>query len=67
MEYTIKDVTGITRLDDDNPKKIMYLKIKAFVPINKEIETHIENFESGQVIYLRGKFIACESWYMVYI
>jgi hypothetical protein len=49
-EYTIKEITGISRLDDDDPKKIIYLKIKAFIPISKEIETHVENFESGQVI-----------------
>ncbi|PKY21659.1 hypothetical protein RhiirB3_435321 [Rhizophagus irregularis] len=64
-EYSIKEITGISRLSDEDPTKIIYLKIKVFVPLDKEIETHIEEFENGQVIYLRGKFIACNGWYMV--
>jgi len=64
-EYVVKTITGISRLDDDDSDKVIYLNIKAFIPVNKEIETHIENFESGQVIFLRGKFIACENWYSV--
>ena len=61
----IKTITGISRLDDDDSSKVIYLNIKAFIPVNREVETHIENFENGQVIFLRGKFIACESWYSV--
>lgn len=64
-EYSIKEITGISRLSDEDPTKIIYLKIKAFVPLDKEIETHIEEYENGQVIYLRGKFIACNEWYTV--
>jgi hypothetical protein len=62
-EYSIKEITGISRLSDEDPTKIVYLKIKAFIPLDKEIETHIEDFENRQVIYLRGKFIGCNSWY----
>src|SRR4051812_26637362 len=65
-DYTIKEVTGVTRLDDNDPTKVTYLKIKAFIPINREIETHIEDFEIGQVVHLRGKFVACDSYYTVY-
>jgi hypothetical protein len=64
-EYNIKEVTGIVRLSDEDPSKIVYLKIKAFVPLDREIETHIEEFESSQVIYLRGKFIGNNGWYTV--
>ena len=64
-DYTIKEITGIVRLSDEDPSKIIYLKIKAFIPLNKEIETHIEEFENSQVIYLRGKFIGCDGWYTV--
>ncbi|UZO18284.1 uncharacterized protein OCT59_009600 [Rhizophagus irregularis] len=64
-EYSIKEITGISRLSDEDPTKIIYLKIKAFVPLDKEIDTQIEEFENGQVIYLRGKFIACNGWYTV--
>ena len=64
-EFSIKEITGILRLSDEDPSKIIYLKIKAFIPLDKNIETHIEEFEAGQVISLRGKFIACNSWYTV--
>ncbi|GBC36760.2 hypothetical protein GLOIN_2v1586720 [Rhizophagus irregularis DAOM 181602=DAOM 197198] len=64
-EYSIKEITGISRLSDEDPTKIIYLKIKAFVPLDKEIDTQIEEFENGQVIYLRGKFIACNGWYTI--
>ena len=52
-EYMIKTITGISRLDDDDSSKVIYLNIKAFIPVNREVETHIENFENGQVIFLR--------------
>jgi hypothetical protein len=55
----IKTITRISRLDDDDSSKVIYLNIKAFIHVNREVETHIENFENGQVIFLRGKFIAC--------
>lgn len=64
-EYTIKEMTGVTRLDDEDPTKVIYLRIKAFIPIDRSIETHIEEFESGQVVHLRGKFVAFDSWYTV--
>ncbi|PKY58978.1 hypothetical protein RhiirA4_513997 [Rhizophagus irregularis] len=48
-EYSIKEITGISRLSDEDPTKIIYLKIKAFVPLDKEIDTQIEEFENGQV------------------
>ncbi|PKK66091.1 hypothetical protein RhiirC2_853136 [Rhizophagus irregularis] len=48
-EYSIKEITGISRLSDEDPTKIIYLKIKAFVPLDKEIDTQIEKFENGQV------------------
>lgn len=57
--YTIKEITGVTRLDDDDPAKVIYLKIKAFIPVDRDVETHIGEFEAGQVVYLRGKFVAC--------
>ncbi|PKY63234.1 hypothetical protein RhiirA4_491484, partial [Rhizophagus irregularis] len=45
----IKEITGISRLSDEDPTKIIYLKIKVFVPLNKEIETQIKEFENGQM------------------
>ncbi|PKY25288.1 hypothetical protein RhiirB3_388646 [Rhizophagus irregularis] len=49
-EYSIKEITGISRLSDEDPTKIIYLKIKAFVPLDKEIDTQIEEFENGQMM-----------------
>ena len=53
LKYNIKEITGIIRLNDEVPSKIVYLKINAFVPLDREIETNIEEFETSQVIYLR--------------
>ena len=54
-------MTGVTHLDDEDLTKVIYLRIKAFIPIDQSIETHIEEFESGQVVHLRGKFVAFDS------
>jgi hypothetical protein len=64
-EFNIKEFTGIVRLSDEDPSKIIYLKVKAFIPLDREIESNIEEFESSQVIYLRGKFIGRDGWYTV--
>ncbi|CAB4435262.1 unnamed protein product [Rhizophagus irregularis] len=50
-------------LDDDDPTKIVYLRVKAFIPIDENIPCQIEDFNKGQVIFLKGKFVACASWY----
>jgi hypothetical protein len=49
-EYSIKEITGIVKLSDEDPSKIIYLKIKAFVLLDREIENYIEEFENSQVI-----------------
>ena len=64
-EFIIKEITAISKLNDIDPVEIIYLRIKVFIPLNQEIETNIENFEIGQVILLKGKFIACKGWYSV--
>jgi hypothetical protein len=64
-EYTIKEIVGVVRLDDDDPTKINYLRVKAFIPSDPQIECKIEDFESRQVILLKGKFVDCDGWYTV--
>jgi len=64
-DYTIKEVTGVVRMNDDEPTDVIYLRIKAFIPTDRSIKSKIEEFESGQVIFVRGKFIGCEGWYTV--
>ena len=67
QDFTVKELTAVSRLSDDDPTKVVYLKVKGFVPSDREIETQIEDFEVGDVIFLRGKFVACEGWYSVCI
>jgi len=55
----------VSRLSDDDPTKVIYLRIKSFIPSNRDIEIQIEEFDKGDVIFLRGKFIACAGWYSV--
>jgi hypothetical protein len=46
----VKEITAVSRLD---ATKIVYLKVKAFIPSDRNIETHIEDFEKGDVIFVR--------------
>ncbi|RGB31409.1 hypothetical protein C1646_764096 [Rhizophagus diaphanus] len=49
QEYTIKEITGVIRIDGKDSTKAIYLKIKAFIPSDWNIETKIEDFEVDQV------------------
>ncbi|RHZ78018.1 hypothetical protein Glove_168g221 [Diversispora epigaea] len=60
-----EEITGVVRLDNNDFQKIMYLRIKAFVPLDPTIKTQIEEFEKEQVILLTGKFVANNGWYAV--
>ena len=65
-EFIVKEVTAISRLNEAEPTEIIYLRTRMFIPLNQEVETHIEDFEVGQVVFLKGKFIACtRGWYSV--
>ncbi|RGB24827.1 hypothetical protein C1646_772556 [Rhizophagus diaphanus] len=59
----VEEIIGITRTKDDDPTKVIYLKIKAFIPSDQNIESKIEDFENGQIIMVKGKFIRCDGWY----
>src|SRR5829696_5968633 len=63
--FTVKEITAVSRLSEDDPTKVSYLKIKAFIPLDREIETQIEDFNTEDVIFLRGKFMVCPGWYLV--
>ncbi|KAF0333101.1 hypothetical protein F8M41_016899, partial [Gigaspora margarita] len=65
QEYTVKDITGIVKLKDDEPSNIIYLNIKASIPLNDSSNNFIEAFQTGDVIYLKGKFVARDSYYTV--
>ncbi|PKY58751.1 hypothetical protein RhiirA4_513413 [Rhizophagus irregularis] len=62
QEFTVKEITAIAR---DDPTKIVYLRVKAFIPVDQNIPCQIEDFNKGQVIFLKEKFIVCASWYSV--
>jgi hypothetical protein len=55
QDYTVKEITGVTRFDDDDPTNVVYLRIKAFIPY-KNIECKIEDFEAehakGGILYM---------------
>ncbi|POG74673.1 hypothetical protein GLOIN_2v1476024 [Rhizophagus irregularis DAOM 181602=DAOM 197198] len=55
QDFTIKDITAVSRLDDQDPTKVLYLRIKAFIPSDNTFETQIEDFETGDIIFLKGK------------
>ena len=53
QEFTVKEITTVARLDDDDLTKIVY---KAFsVLVDQNISCQIEDFTNGQVIFLKGK------------
>ncbi|KAF0468036.1 hypothetical protein F8M41_025888 [Gigaspora margarita] len=61
QEFTIKEVIGIIRLSNDDPTNIIYLKIKAFIPVNETNNHYIESFGPGNVVFLKGKFVTTTS------
>lgn len=63
--FTVKDVTAVTRLSEQDPTKVSYLRVKAFVPLDEEVEHNIDEFGKDDVIYLKGKFVGCDDWYSV--
>lgn len=64
-DYTIKEITGIVKLSENDPTKIVFLRIKAFVPIDQDVESKIDSFETGNTILLKGKFVPFENYYIV--
>ena len=65
QDFTVKQITGVLRLDDNDPTNIIYLRIKAFIQSDHTIETQIDNFKNGDVVFLKGKFVTCTGWYSV--
>ncbi|CAG8852775.1 23220_t:CDS:2, partial [Gigaspora margarita] len=63
--FTVKEITCIVRLSNDDPTKIIYLKVKAFVPLNDTSNYYIESFSPGDVVFLKGKFVESENFYIV--
>ncbi len=65
QHFIVKEITGISRLDDDNLTKVTYLRIKAFISLDSTIKCHIKPFEKGDIIFLKGKFIAHDEYYFI--
>ncbi|GBB94781.1 hypothetical protein RclHR1_02410027 [Rhizophagus clarus] len=49
QEFTVKEITAVARLDDNNLTKIVYLRVKAFIPVEQNILCQIKDFSNGQV------------------
>ncbi|RHZ67591.1 hypothetical protein Glove_300g129 [Diversispora epigaea] len=64
-DYMVKEITGVVKMEDNNPNTIFYLKIKAFISLDENVQSHIGEFEKEQVIFMTGKFITCEGWFSV--
>jgi hypothetical protein len=64
---TVKEITAVSRLDDNYLTKIIYLKVKAFIPFDQNIPTQVGDFDKGDIIFLKGKFVECAGWYPVSI
>ncbi|GBB86739.1 hypothetical protein RclHR1_13130005 [Rhizophagus clarus] len=65
QEFTVKEITAVARLDDKDLTKIVYLRVKVFIPVDQNILCQIEDFSNGQVVFLKEKFVSCASWYSV--
>ena len=65
-DYTVKEITGVVRMDRNDSTKIIYLQIKAFIPLGEQLaDSKIQDFEVNDIIYLKGKFIGCPNYYLV--
>src|SRR4051794_27642592 len=59
------EITAIVKMSQEDPTMISYLRVKAFIPLNPSIKHQIDQVETGDVVYLKGKFIGCQNWYSV--
>ena len=64
-DYTVKEITGIVKLCKTDHEKIVFLRIKAFIPINQDRESKIDFFEVRNAILLKGKFVPFENYYII--
>ncbi|GBB96021.1 hypothetical protein RclHR1_26640001 [Rhizophagus clarus] len=47
QEFTVKEITAVARLDDNDPTKIVYLRVKAFILVDQNILYQIKDFSNG--------------------
>ncbi|CAB4402298.1 unnamed protein product [Rhizophagus irregularis] len=57
QDFTIEEIIGIMRIKDNNLTKVIYLKIKAFILSNQNIESKIKDFENKQIIMVNVTLI----------
>ncbi|RIB08860.1 hypothetical protein C2G38_2110080 [Gigaspora rosea] len=65
QEFIVKEMTAIVKTDNNDSTKVAFLKTKIFIPINEMATHHIGQFEIGDVVFLKGKFIIYENYYIV--
>ncbi|CAG8453223.1 15685_t:CDS:2 [Funneliformis caledonium] len=56
-DYTLNEMTAVTKMDKKDPKIIAYLRVKAFIFLDDLAEYNIHPFETGDIVYLKEKFI----------
>jgi len=52
-------------LNENNPEKVVFLCIKAFIPIDQNIKSKIDPFEAENAILLKEKFVPFENHYII--
>ncbi|RIB11371.1 hypothetical protein C2G38_2103757, partial [Gigaspora rosea] len=65
QEFIAKEMTAIIKTDNNDSTNVAFLKTKIFIPINETATHHIGQFEIGDVVFLKGKFITYENYYIV--
>ncbi|PKK59430.1 hypothetical protein RhiirC2_794846 [Rhizophagus irregularis] len=49
QEFTVKKIMAVASLNDDNLTKIVYLRVKTFIPVDPNISCQIKDFTNGQI------------------
>jgi hypothetical protein len=63
QEYTVKEITAVSRLDANDVMKIIYLKIKAFILLTRILRLRLKILKRGRDMF-KGKI--CSLRRMVY-
>jgi hypothetical protein len=55
QEFTVKEITAVARLDEEDPTKIVYLRVKCFVPVDHNIPCSDRRFYQWPSNFLKRK------------
>ncbi|KAF0419876.1 hypothetical protein F8M41_007122 [Gigaspora margarita] len=60
QNFFLKEITAIVKSESNDPTKILFLKIKAFIPVDKDVEHYIDPFEIGDITAISIKITNLE-------